>query len=130
VKAFFIVTLVISIVFPFFEEFTGVLRLAHNQSARRPARLTMTSVPKLPSAHLGLTEGQLAGVDGLFAEAYRDSVGDGGRISIAYDMLRLQALGVDAVLFVASLIGLRACRSSGRLTMRSSQPLTGKKIST
>jgi hypothetical protein len=115
-KAFFFVLLVVSIVFPVYSFMTSLSDFAHNQYKTRSERLADTTRPELPSAHLGLTAAQLAGLDELVGSAYKDAVYDGYRLGNGYEKLWFQALGVDALLFVASVAGLRRCRSSERPT--------------
>jgi len=115
-KAFFVVLLVVSIVFPFYSFMTSLSDFAHNQWKMRSERLEDTTRPELASAHLGLTAAQLAGLDELVSSAYKDAVYDGYRLGNGYEKLSFQALGIDALLFVASIIGLRRCQSFGRPT--------------
>jgi hypothetical protein len=115
-KAFFVVLLVVSIVFPVYSFMASLGDFAHNQYKTRSERLAATTRPVLPNAHLGLTAAQLAGLDELVGSAYKDSVYDGYRLGNGYERLWFQALGVDALLFIASVIGLRRCRSSERPT--------------
>ena len=115
-KFFFGLLLLISIAFPFYSFFTMIGDFAHNQYKMRPKMLADTSPKTMSSAHLGLTGAQLAEVDELVRSAYQDSVHDGYRLGVGYDRLWQQSLGLDAILFVASLIGLRLCYNSDRLT--------------
>ena len=115
-RAFFIIVLVVSIVFPFYSSMRSVGDFAHNQWKMRSERLTDTTRPEPLSAHLGLTAVQLAGLDELVSSAYKDAVYDGYRLGNGYEKLSSQALGIDALLFVASIIGLRRCQSFGRPT--------------
>ena len=89
---------------------------AHNQWKGRAELLEATTRPDSSSAHLGLTAAQLAGLDKLVSSAYKDAVYDGYRLGNGYKKLTFQALGVDALLFVASVIGLRRCRSAASPT--------------
>jgi hypothetical protein len=125
VKAFFITLLLASIVFPVYSFITSMRDFAHNQWKRRSERLEDTTLPKTPSAHLGLTASQLAGLDELVIAAYKDAVYDGFRLGSGYQRLSLQTLGLDVLLFIASLVGLRACqtRSPSNQTM---QPTAGR----
>ncbi len=95
---------------------TSVRDFAHNQWKMRSERLEYTTRPVPSSSHLGLTAAQLAGLDEQVSSAYKDAVHDGYRLGNGYEKLSFQALGVDALLFVASVIGLRRCRSSARVT--------------
>ena len=117
-KPFFITLLVISIVFPFYSFIDSMRVFAHNQWKSRHERLSETAAPNLPSPHLGLTAGNLASASEFVANGYRDSVYDGYRLGAGYEALWFQSMGLDFFLFVASLIGLGACRSSSRLTRR------------
>ena len=83
---------------------------AHNQWKMCSERLQGTTLPEPQSAHLGLTAGQLAGLDEMISSAYKDAVYDGYRLGNGYEKLSFQALGIDALLFVSSVIGLRRCR--------------------
>ncbi len=112
-KTFFVFLLVVSIVFPFYSFMTSLSDFAHNQYKMRSERLADTTRSKVPSAHLGLTAEQLAGLDELVGSAYKDAVYDGYRLGKGYEKLWVQALGIDALLFVASVIGLRRCQSLG-----------------
>jgi hypothetical protein len=120
-KPFFGVLLLASIVFPFISFFTTMRDFAHNQWEMRHERLVGTTSMTATSAHLGLTAAQLTGLDNLVADACKDSVYDGYRLGGGYSKLWLQSLGLDALLFVASLVGLSACRRSDRPTNRSSR---------
>jgi len=111
-KPFFVVTLLISIVFPFYSFVATMRDFAHNQWQTRHQRLADTTIPHYPSAHLGLTAAQLTDVDNLVADAYKDSVYDGYRTGGGYGALWFEAMLLDGLLIVASLVGLRACRSS------------------
>jgi hypothetical protein len=111
-KLFFTLTLLVSVLFPPVTMVMTLRDFAHNQYKERDERLHDTAVPKFPSAHLGLTAGQLNGVDGLVADAYRQSVADGHRLGSGYQQLWLESFGLSALLFFASLAGRRACGSS------------------
>jgi hypothetical protein len=124
-KPFFIVTLLISIVFPFYSFVATMRDFAHNQWKTRHERLADTTIPKHPSAHLGLTAAQLTGLDNLVADAYKDAVYDGHRTGGGYQSLWFESMLLDGLLFVASLVGLRACRSS-RTSNQSLQPTAGR----
>ena len=115
-RAILVILLAVSIVFPFYSFMTSVGDFAHNQWKARSERLEGTTRPEPPSAHLGLTGAQLAGQDELVSSAYKDAVYDGYRLGNGYQKLSFQALGIDALLFVASVIGLRRCQSLGRPT--------------
>src|SRR6266404_9743759 len=121
-RAFFVILLVVSIVFPFYSFMRSVGDFAHNQWKGRSERLKDTAGPEPPSAHLGLTAAQLAGLDELVSSAYKDAVYDGYRLGNGYEKLSFQALGIDALLFVASVIGLRRCKSLGVQQSRCTEP--------
>ena len=53
-------------------------------------------------------------MDELVSSAYRDAVFDGYRLGKGYEKLWLQTLGVDGLLFVGSLLGLRQCARLNR----------------
>ena len=89
---------------------------AHNQWRTRFERLEDTTRPALPSAHLGLTAAQLSGLDELVTSAYKDAVQDGYRLGSGYEKLSFQALAIDMLLFLASVVGLSRRRSLGRPT--------------
>ena len=102
--------------FPFYSFMKSVGDFAHNQWKMRSERLTDTTRSEPPSAHFGLTAAQLAGLDEVVSSAYKDAVYDGYRLGNGYEKLSFQALGIDALLFVASVIGLRRCQDFGRPT--------------
>ena len=54
-RAFFVILLVVSIVFPLYSLMTSVSDFAHNQWKMRSERLQGTTLPEPQSAHLGLT---------------------------------------------------------------------------
>ena len=115
-RAFFVILLVVSVVFPLYSLKTSVGDFAHNQWTMRFERLQGTTRPEPSSAYVGLTAAQLVGLDELVSSAYKNAVYDGYRLGNGYETLWFQALGVDALLFVASVIGLRRCRHSERPT--------------
>lgn len=115
-RAFFIFSLCISVLFPPVTFVASMRDFAHNQWEMRQRRLDGTTPVTGTSAHLGLTVAQVAGLDELVRAAYKDAVYDGHRLGAGYQLLWLGSLGLDALLFIASLIGLRACRASSRLT--------------
>ena len=121
-RAFFVILLLVSIVFPFYSFMRTVGDFAHNQWKMRSQRLHGTTPSEPPSAHLGLTAAQLAGLDELVSSAYKDAVYDGYRLGNGYEKLLFQALGIDALLFVASVIGLRRCKSLGVQQSRCTEP--------
>jgi len=121
-KAFFLVLLAVSVAFPLYSFSTSMRVIAHNQWKGRSERLVTTDRHAVPSAHLGLTAAQLTGLDELVASAYKDAVYDGYRLGSGYEKLSFQALGLDALLFVASIVGLVRCRDSAGPTSTSSQP--------
>jgi hypothetical protein len=124
-KPFFIVTLLISIVFPFFSFVATMRDFAHNQWKTRHERLANTTIPKHPSAHLGLTAAQLTGLDNLVADAYKDAVYDGHRTGRGYQTLWFESILLDGLVLVASLVGLRACRRS-TTSNQSLEPTAGR----
>jgi hypothetical protein len=124
-RAFFLLSLCISILFPPVTFVASMRDFAHNQWEMRQRRLDGKTRVSGTSAHLGLTVAQVAGLDELARAAYKDAVYDGYRLGAGYELLWFGSLGLDALLFIVSLIGLLACRASSRLTIGSSQPLTG-----
>lgn len=92
----------------------------HNQWRSRPVMRAETTMAEglNAGAHFGLTGAQLAELDEQVAAAYSKSVDDGYTLGRGYDRLLLIALGLDGLLFVASLIGLRVCGGLERLTTR------------
>ena len=113
-KAFFIVLLVVSVVFPVYTSMTYVRDFAHNQWKARSKRVEDPVREQPPSAHFGLTAPQLADLDEVVASAYKDAVYDGYRLGNGYEKLWFQALVVDGLLVAASIIGLVHCKSVGR----------------
>jgi hypothetical protein len=120
-RIFFRVLLFIPIVFPLFSLSEAMRVFGHNQWNTRPVTRADTTEKPKTLAHFGLTGAQLAEVDEFIAAAYNKSVDDGYKLGCGYSRLWLLSLGLDALLLVASLIGLRLCRSLDRLTMRSSE---------
>jgi hypothetical protein len=120
VKIFFRVLLLISIVFPFYALREGMVVLGHNQWRIRPmTRADRTDKPNT-WYYFGLTGVQLDDTDQFVAKAYNKSVDDGYKLGIGYTQLWVACFGLNALLFIASLLGLRLCRSSNKLTVRSS----------
>jgi hypothetical protein len=109
-KAFFWVLVVISVLLPAYNLVAGLEVILHNQYQGRAARLETTEPPLIPSGHLGLTGAELSKLDQDVAFAYTDSVRDGYRLGREYSALWLRSLGLDGLLFVSSIVGLRLCR--------------------
>jgi hypothetical protein len=110
-KAFFIVLLVVSILYPFYAMGADIFMLAHNQYEGRYRRLSITEHNLMPSRHLGLTSNEIAVVDKDVAFAYTDSVNDGYRLGLVYSRVQRRAVLLDALLFISGIVGLRACRA-------------------
>jgi hypothetical protein len=110
VKAIFGLLLLISILFPVYAVLAGLQIMLHNQYEGRFRRLHSTEESLMPSGHLGLTKTELAVLDRDVVFAYTDAVGDGFRLGRGYSELWLEAIAVDGLLFVSSVLGLWACR--------------------
>ena len=110
-KIFFVLLLLVSIVFPAYSFLTMIGDFAHNQYEMRLERLEGTTPETSPSPHLGLTRMELSKLDEPVRFAYDDAVRDGYRLGRGYNKLWNQSLGLDALLFVASIIGLTKLRA-------------------
>lgn len=120
-KAFFVLTLVVSVLWPLIMFVGGINVMAHNQYQYRHELLDAWEREKdHASAHLGLTQKELAKCDDYTANAYRESVYDGYRLGTGYGSLALQGLSMSALLFLASVLGLRAVGSVKRFQTQSS----------
>ncbi len=95
----------------------GVLVGAHNQYAFRQ-ELLQARGPSTDhaSAHLGLTQKELASCDEYVARAYRNAVMDGYRLGMGYRVLSSLGLVLCILLFVAGTLGLRVLRRPGQHT--------------
>jgi hypothetical protein len=113
-KAFFVFLLVVSVVFPFYSFMATLGDTAHNQYEMRFKRLEGTTPMTIPSVHLGLTKIQLSKLDEPVSSAYGAAVRDGYRLGQANDKLQMQCLGLDVLLFVASIVGLTKLRTHKR----------------
>jgi hypothetical protein len=112
-KAFFVITLLVSIVFPLYQIWTSLHVMAHNQYRNRFARLQSTERPDSPSRHFGLTGAELSTIDKDTSYAYTDAVRDGYRLGRGYSTLLQDCLVSDLLFGVASVFGLWACRKPG-----------------
>lgn len=115
-KLFFVLLLVVSIVYPVYAVFDMLAVTSHNQWEGRQRNLTVMD-RGIDSAHLGLSGAELTKLDeldGLAGDAYRRAVEDGFRLGVGHDRLWKTSLGLDALLFMASVGGLLLCRGRGR----------------
>jgi hypothetical protein len=118
-KIFFRVLLLFSVVFPFYAVREGMGVFGQNQWRTRPiTRANAVDEPKT-HAHFGITGAQLAKMDEFVATAYNKAVDDGYKLGTGYSRLWGVCIGLDVLLFIASLLGLRHCRCSDRQTNRS-----------
>jgi len=110
-KAFFVLLLLVSIVFPVYSFMTTIGDFAHNQYAMRLERLEGTTPETSRSVHLGLTKIDLSKLDEAVRASYEDAVRDGYRLGRGYNKLCLQSLVLDVLLFIASIVGLTKLRT-------------------
>ncbi len=108
-KPFFWSLLVISVFVPIYTFGAGLQVMAHNQYRNRADRLKSSEQPRHPSGHVGLTGAEIAALDPDVAYAYTDSVRDGYRLGRGYEALSLELLLLDGLLFISSIVGIRAC---------------------
>ena len=87
---------------------------AHNQYAMRVERLEGTTPMTSPSVHLGLTKMELSKLEETVSSSYGAAVRDGYRLGRGYNKLWMQSLGLDVLLFVASIVGLTKLRTHRR----------------
>ncbi len=121
VKAFFVVLLLASIVSVLYELSAGLSVMAHNHYESRHSLLDTTKEqPDHQSTSLGLTPKELSTCDVYIAAAYKESVTDGYRLGAGYNALSVQCLGLAALLFLSSIVGLRAVRKGDNLGDRMS----------
>jgi hypothetical protein len=100
--------LVVSVVWPLIIVLTGMRVVAHNQYQYRHELLSAENRPlEHASAHLGLTQNELAKCDEYTAKAYKESVNDGYRLGTGYSSVTIQGLGMAVLLFLTSAISLR-----------------------
>jgi hypothetical protein len=108
-KTFFVIMLVASVVSVFYEEFASLQVMAHNHYESRHDLLTSsTPQPDHLSVILGLTPKELSLCDEYIARAYKESVSDGYRLGTRYDSLSVQCISLAALLFLTSMLGIRA----------------------
>ena len=120
-KAFFVLMLVASVLWPIIMLVGGMNVIAHNQYQYRHGLLDAGQREKdHASAHLGLTQKELAKCDDYTAKAYNESVYDGCRLGTGYSSLMLWGLAMSALLFLTSALGLRALGSGKRFQTQSS----------
>jgi hypothetical protein len=110
-KTFFVLLLLVSIVFPVYSFMATIGDFAHNQYEMRLERLEGTTPETTPSAHLGLTKIELSKLDEAVSASYDQAVRDGYRLGRGYDKLWIQSLGLDVLLFLASIVGLTKLRT-------------------
>jgi hypothetical protein len=110
-KTFFVLLLLVSIIFPVYSFMVTIGDFAHNQYAMRLERLEGTTPETSPSVHLGLTKMELSKLDEAVRASYDAAVRDGYRLGRGYNKLCLQSLGLDVLLFVASIVGLTKLRT-------------------
>ena len=113
-KAFFVFLLVVSVVFPIYSFLITLGDFAHNPYEMRVKRLEETTVMISPSVHFGLTKTELSKQEEAVRLAYDAAVRDGYRLGRGYGKLWLQSLGLDVLLFVASIVGLAQLRAQKR----------------
>ena len=112
-KAFFWLTLVLSVALVPYQLFSDLRVFAHNKYSTRNWQLDATiKHDDHVNASFGLTPSEVAKLDEYAAIAYRSAVFDGYRLGIGYGWLSLQSLAVTALLFLSSIAGLRSLRKN------------------
>ena len=122
-KAFYVALLVVSMVFPFYSGRALLMDFANNQYKERSERLKIDARPNRPSSFFGLTAAEIAALDEHVGAAYKASVQDGYRLGEGYGWLWFQALGMDTLLLVASVFGLRRCGTPAVQKAGESEPV-------
>lgn len=113
-KAFFVIMLIASVVSAPYGVWTGIVATSHNQYRGRHDLLDTTwQQPDHRSPHLGLTPKELAQCDPYVADAYKRSVYDGYKLGAFHSRLGGQCLILSALLFITSLLGIRAVSKAG-----------------
>jgi hypothetical protein len=108
-KSFFVIMLVASFISVPYGLWTGIVAISHNQYRGRHDLLdTSRPQPDHLSPHLGLTPKELAQCDPYVADAYRQSVYDGYKLGTFHSGLGDQCLILSVLLFITSLVGIRA----------------------
>ena len=124
-KSFFVIMLIASVVSVPYRLLTGIDALAHNQYLSRHDLLdTSKQQPEHLSPHLGLTPTELAQCDPYVADAYKQSVYDGYKLGTFRSGLGTQCDILAALLFLASLVGIRAARKVDAKSNQSVLPTT------
>ena len=122
-KSFFVIMLIASVVSVPYRLWTGIEALAHNQYLGRHDLLdTSRQQPDNLSPHLGLTPKELAQCDPYVADAYKQSVYDGYKLGTFDSGLGTQCDILTALLFLTSLVGIRAASKVGAKSNQSVQP--------
>jgi hypothetical protein len=124
VKTFFVLMALTSIASLIYNLASGLKTMSHNHYDERHYLIYVAKDPPHRSESLGLTPKELARCDQYVADAYKESVRDGYRLGTGYSWLSLQCLGLEALLFVSSLVGIRAVRRSrgSQMSNQSVQP--------
>jgi hypothetical protein len=119
-KTFFALLLLISIVFPVYLFLSTIKDFAHNQYSMRFKRLEQTApdpdMPLIegmtpPDVQFGLTKIELSKLDKNVSASYSVAVRESYSLGHGYNKLCIESLGLDALLFLASLIGLNGLRT-------------------
>ena len=117
-KPFLVLMLVVAVAYPFYHLFSGIEVIVHNHTHYRYESLhtppKQGQIPdKLPD--LNLTKEDLSKCEENIANAYRGSVEDGFRYCRGYGALSLECMALDALLFITSIVALRAVRKKAML---------------
>jgi len=107
VKVFFRITLLVSILAPVFALLSTLSFAAHNHWEVRHYLLDHNG-----ASDLGLTKEDLSLCPKNVAAAYKASVNDGYKLGNGLGMLWAEVVCLAAVLFMCSLLGLRAVRKT------------------
>jgi hypothetical protein len=114
-KAFFVIILLASILSGFYELVAGIKVMAHNHYEYRHGLLdTSRQQPDRESESLGLTPKDLSSCNEYISRAYKESVDDGYRLGTGYDALSLQCFALAALLFLTSIVSIRAVGKGNR----------------
>jgi len=110
-KAFFVFMLLASVVSGFYALHNGLRVMTHNHYEYR-AKLLDNSLKQyeLLNENMGLTPKDLSLCTEHVANAYKVSVSDGYRLGSGYNVLSGLCLGLSALLFLTSVLGLRAIK--------------------
>ena len=100
----------------------GIGVVAHNQYENRHSLLdTGIQQPDHRSTFLGLTPKELTLCDEYTEKAYRQAVEDGYRLGTGYTSSMRRGLVLSALLFLTSVVGLRAASNAKRCGEKSSK---------